>query len=61
MDFDKLYKMQEELGEKVERLEEDNKHLKDMAEKMRQEKDRLYNDNIRLAREIKELGAIKWI
>lgn len=50
----------EELREKIERLEEYNKHLKDMAERMRQEKDRVYNNNIRLVREIKELGVTKW-
>lgn len=47
----------EELRERVERLEEDNKHLKYMAERMRHENNRLYNNNIRLVREIKELGG----
>lgn len=44
-----------ELREKIERLEKENKHLKDMAEKMRHENNRLYNTNIRLVSEIKEL------
>jgi predicted nuclease with TOPRIM domain len=46
-----------ELREKIERLEKENKYLEEMAEKMRHEKNRLYNNNIRLVQEIKELTA----
>lgn len=45
------------LNEEIGKLEEENKHLKHMAEKMRYEKDRVYNNNIRLVGEIKELGG----
>lgn len=46
-----------ELREKIDRLEKENKYLKEMADKMRHENNRLYNNNIRLARELKELSA----
>ncbi|HHX67629.1 MAG TPA: hypothetical protein GX708_06175 [Gallicola sp.] len=45
-----------ELMEKIDRLEKENKYLQEMAEKMRHEKNRLYNNNIRLVQELKELS-----
>ena len=43
--------------EKIERLEKENKYLYEMLDKLKCENNRLYNNNIRLVREIKELGG----
>lgn len=44
-----------ELRDKIDRLEKENKYLYEMLEKLRHENNRLYNNNIRLVSEIKEL------